>query len=60
MAEDSIDPRQYKSAVRSDNDKGDLVTAKLERHAIALEVISRHPSVLNEYIAAVNGGAETC
>jgi hypothetical protein len=57
MAENSVPFITYKQSVRSDNDKADLITVKLQRHAILLEVVSRHPEILEEYRQAVKGGA---
>ena len=50
MAENSLDAITYK---RSDNDKADLITLKLQQYATLLEVVSRHPEILNEYKEAV-------
>jgi hypothetical protein len=54
MAEKCIHTLQYNSSAQSlsDNDKADLITTKLERHAIALEVLSKH-GLIDEYKNAV-------
>jgi hypothetical protein len=58
MADNSVPLIAYKQTARplSDNDKADLITAKLERHAIALEVLSKYPKAMREYVSAVRSG----
>jgi hypothetical protein len=56
MAENSVHNLPYKRSVQvslSDNDKGDLITTKLEQHAIALKVLSKYPDAMNEFLRAV-------
>jgi hypothetical protein len=40
----------------SDNDKADLITIKLEQHAVALQVLSKYPEAMKDYRLAI--GAE--
>jgi hypothetical protein len=37
----------------SDSDKADLITKKLEQHAIALQVLSKYPDAMNDYRIAI-------
>jgi hypothetical protein len=58
MADNFVLLIAYKQSPRplSDNDKAELITAKLERHAIALEVLSKYPKAMREYVSAVRSG----
>jgi hypothetical protein len=42
--------------LRSDNDKADLISQKLEHHAIALQILSKYPDAMKEYVNAVRNG----
>jgi hypothetical protein len=44
--------------ILSDNDKADLITAKLEQHAIALKVLSKYPDAMNDYRIAIGANQE--
>jgi hypothetical protein len=58
MADNSVPFIAYKQSARplSDNDKADLITAKLEQHAVALQVLSKYPEAMKDYRLAI--GAE--
>jgi hypothetical protein len=61
MAENSVHTLPYKRSVQlslSDNDKADLITTKLEQHAIALQVLSKYPDAMNDYRIAVGASIE--
>ena len=55
MAENSFYNLSHKPSV-STNNKADLITLKLQQHAIALQILSKYPDAMNEYKNAVKNG----
>ena len=56
MAENCVHILPYRRSAQlslSDSDKADLITTKLEQHAIALTVLSKYPDAMNDYRIAV-------
>jgi hypothetical protein len=56
MASDLVHNLPYKRSVPlslSDNEKADLITTKLEQHAIALKVLSKYPDAMRDFLLAV-------
>jgi hypothetical protein len=61
MAENSVHNLAYRRSAQlslSDNDKADLITRKLEQHAVALKVLSKYPEAMKDFLIAIAPGAD--